>query len=195
MFRAILLFSVFSVTGCASGISLMPYQDKNATPLSFDVCHGFGCSYKTPVTLSSKHWEAVKKPLEIRASDAAQERDRITMSVALMEQKVQEVTQMNADMAEARTFEKDQHQMDCLDETINTSRYLAFLEAEKLLHFHETANPVHRGFFIDGKWPHNSAAIKEKETGAVYVIDSYYTDNGGKVYSIDLKTWRAHWQP
>lgn len=85
--------------------------------------------------------------------------------------------------------------MDCIDETINTSMYLKFFEDAGLLKHHTVARPIHRGYFINGMWPHNSGAVQENKTGTIYAIDSYYSDNGGEVHVVDLDTWHAQWRP
>lgn len=173
----------------------MPYADPQAGPHSFLLCHGFGCSHKTRVSLTSAQWKRVTAPLRKRVKDAADERLQVTKAVARMEVAVQEASGLNPDLGQARTFENDQAQMDCLDETINTARYLEFFAAEDLLHFHELAPPVHRGYFVDGLWPHNAAALKDLKTGQIYAIDSYYSDNGAEVYAVDLDVWLDEWRP
>ena len=191
------VFALFVLSACATGqgISLFPYQDKNESPYSFDLCHGFGCKSSTAITLSEKDWDRVQAPLKKKSKNAEDERKKIAKAISRMEKTVQQNSGMNADFGEARTFEKDYDQMDCLDETINTSRVLAFLDREGLIQYHSVANPVHRGYFLDGMWPHNSAAIEDKESGEVFAVDSYYFDNGEKVNIVPLKIWMDEWRP
>ena len=195
-FTALILI-LFTLAGCArgQGISLLPYQDPDATLYDFKLCHGFGCTSRTQVKMDKKSWQKALKPLRVKSKTAEQERRNITKSIALIEREIQKNTGMNIDLGQARTFEKDQHQMDCLDETINTSRYLDFIHQEGLLHHHDVAEPIHRGYFVDGMWPHNSAAVQERMTGQIYAIDSYYSDNGGEVHVVPLDLWLAHWKP
>ena len=195
--RYFFLLLVFFVGACGggTGISLMPYEDKSSSPYDFKVCHGFGCSYQTHVELPRQNWKKALKPLQRKAEDAEQERRNIALVVARIESAVQKAADLNVDLGEARTFEKDQHQMDCIDETVNSSRYLAFIENEGLLHYHIVSDPIHRGFFVDGMWPHNSAAVEEIESGQIYAIDSYYSDNGKEVHVVALKEWLDEWRP
>lgn len=192
-----IILTTLLLCGCASGqgISLMPYEHLGEGPEEFAVCHGFGCSQATAVNLTAQQWASVTKPLAGKAKSPEAERVQIAKAIARMERAVQEATQMSADLGEAHTFEKDQHQMDCLDETINSSRYLKFFADKGFLHHHEVADPLHRGFFVDGMWPHNSAAVREKDTGGVYAIDSYYSDNGEKVHVVEKREWLAEWRP
>jgi len=187
----------FALVGCSKGqgISLLPYHDPQAAPDNFVLCHGFGCTYQTQVSLEQSAWFRALAPLKEPSKTAQEERAQLAQSIALIERAVQKQTGMRSDFGQAETFEKDQDQMDCLDETINSSRFLAFIEAEGLLKFHVVRDPVHRGFFVDGMWPHNSAAIVEVESGEVYAVDSYYSDNGGEVHVVALDVWLDEWRP
>lgn len=197
MKHVLILFVVFVLSGCANGqgISLMPFEQPGANPGNFKLCHGFGCSFTTSVALSQKQWAYVLAPLKKSAKNAETERKNIAKTIARMEKAVTEAADITPDLGEAETFEKDQHQMDCLDETINTSRYLEFIEGEGLLKFHEVADPIHRGYFVDGMWPHNSATVRDLETGEIFAIDSYYFDNGVEPSIVPFKVWMAEWRP
>lgn len=192
-----MIVGLLAFCGCTKGqgISLAEFENASESPQNFKLCHGFGCSDYTWTGLSEKQWMQAVSPLKRKAKDAEQERMNIAKSIARIEKSVQTVSGVSRDLGGARTFEKDQGQMDCLDETINTSRYLAFIEAEGLLRFHDVYEPIHRGFFVDGMWPHNSAAVREKETGEIYAIDSYYSDNGGEVHVVALDVWLDEWRP
>ena len=195
MLRVLPFIVLLSGCGGGQGISLMPYEGLGQGPEKFAVCHGFGCSHATDVKLSEKQWSKVVRPLARKAKNPAAERANIAKAVALMEKEVQKTANLNPDLAQAQTFEKDQHQMDCLDETINTSRYIGFFADKGFLHYHEAGEPLHRGYFIDGLWPHNTASVQEKATGAVFAIDSYYSDNGKKVYVVAKQDWLNKWRP
>ncbi|MCU7800889.1 MAG: hypothetical protein KZQ70_12275, partial [gamma proteobacterium symbiont of Lucinoma myriamae] len=62
------------------------------------------------------------------------------------------------------------------------------------LKWHEPMNHVNRGFFIFG-WPHSSAAMREKDTGSQYAVDSWFEDNGKRPHIIPLSQWRSGWSP
>jgi len=193
--QAFILCLMLSACAKGNGINLAPYTDAGARPEKFRVCHGFGCSFKTPVWLEEKQWRNVISVFRRTARTPEAERQKIAKAIARMEKHVAKAAGLSPDLGEATTFEKDQHQMDCIDEAINTSMYLKFFADVGALKFHEVAPPVHRGYFINGMWPHNSAAVRELESGGIYVIDSYYEDNGGKVYVVPLDEWLAEWRP
>jgi hypothetical protein len=69
------------------------------------------------------------------------------------------------------------------------------LRKEGLIRFHEVRGPAHRGFLIDGKWPHVATVIIEKESGDAFVVDSWFLDNGYPAFVIPYKDWSAGWKP
>lgn len=197
MKQKLFLILVLMLCGCTKGqgISLIPYENPEAGPRGFDVCHGFSCTYKTPSYFTDAQWAGILQPLKTTAKDAQAERRNIARSIALMEKYATENAGLRPDLGKAETFEKDQHQMDCLDEAINTSHYLQMLEQAGGLHWNEVSDPIHRGFFVDGMWPHNSAAVKDKETGEVYAIDTYYFDSGVEPAVVPIDEWLDEWRP
>ena len=195
--RKLLIFSALALSCCVNGqgISMIPYEDKSASPKDFVLCHGFGCSEKTRVRLTDGEWKRVIAPLKKKSKNAEAERNALAKSVGLMEQIVTKAANMRPDQGEAHTFEKDQDQMDCLDEAINTTHYLEFIAAANLLKFHRAHDPVHRGYFVNGVYPHNSGAVEELTTGRVYVIDSYYFESGHTASVVPLDVWLNNWRP
>ncbi len=177
------------------GLNLYPYRQHTASPQSFDLCHGFSCTYKMPVSLTDKQWQGVLDVFAVPAMDAKNEKQKIAVAIARIEYKVNANTRMNPDRAKAENFESDQDQMDCIDETINTSLFLKFLEKEGVLKWHKVGEPIHRGYFIDAMWPHNSATIVEKSTGAVFAVDSYWYDNGAPAQIVPMDIWMDSWDP
>ena len=176
-------------------MSMVPYEYADANPHNFVLCHGFGCSAKTRVELTKAEWKAVTAPLRKKAKNAEAERKNVAKAIGLMEKNVTLAAGLGLDHGQARTFERDQAQMDCIDEAINTTHYLEFFAAQDLLNFHRVHEPVHRGYFINGVYPHNSGALEETATGRVYVIDSYYFDAGTAAYVVPLDVWLAEWRP
>ena len=191
------------------GIYLQSYTPKGQTIENFMVCHRFGCNERTPIELSEKDWLPIQKILKGKPSSAEQERKDIAKAISKMEEVVLSISGLPGDGPRAHTFENDRGQMDCLDETVNTSLALQFFDQADLLDYHEVYDPIHRGYFIDGRWPHNSAAIYEKvsddktsnannsrkSSKKIFAVDSYYTGSGGEVYIVPLDEWLAGWQP
>jgi hypothetical protein len=195
--KFILAVVILFLGGCAkgNGISMMPYSEKNDWPGEFKLCHGFSCSNKSLVTLDEKQWKKVAAVFKKPAKTPEKEREQIGKAVAILETESTKDAKLNPDFGEASTFEKDQSQMDCIDEAINTTHYIEFLDEAGLLKHHEPAPPLHRGFFVDGQWPHNSGAVKEKDSGDIYAIDSYYFDSGKPAAAVHIDTWLNEWRP
>lgn len=184
------------LTACGStGINLGPYYYYGPTKEEFKVCHGYSCSYKAPVQLSEKEWKKIIRPFRYKAKTSEQERKRIAQYIANMEKVAGHKSGTDEDLAAARGRRESLFQMDCIDETINTSLYLKFLKRENVLKYHDFNLPVHRGYLIDGRWPHNSATIREIKTDQVFVIDSFYRDNGQKPYIMPVQKWIDGWKP
>lgn len=178
------------------GMNLYHYMDPTFSRESFAVCHGFSCSYRTPASITDKQWSQIEAIFKPAPKTAEEERQRIVRAIGRMETYAGLSSGIDQDRPEAETFEADRDtQMDCIDETINADLYLIFLSDAGLLKYHRKRNPVHRGFFVDGAWPHNAAAIIELETGTVYVIDSYFGKHGADAHIVELKEWADFWRP
>lgn len=184
------------LSACGStGMNLYHYQDPAATPQDFTVCHGYGCTHRTYADFSDKEWRAITALFKKKPKDAAAERVQIGKAIAMMEKYAGAATGTSGDLGEARTRKEDQNQMDCIDETVNTSLYLKFLDSADLFTYHRVTTPRHRGYFIDGAWPHNTAAVRENASGDIWVVDSYYFANGHGPSIVRLDEWFAGWTP
>jgi hypothetical protein len=84
-------------------------------------------------------------------------------------------------------------QMDCLDETTNTTTTLMLLADQGMLRHHSPQFPVARGFFLDGRYPHATAVLRESESGQQWAIDPWPYRNGEDVDVMPLETWFATW--
>lgn len=184
------------LAGCATGIPVKKYNDLPASPESFMLCHGYSCTKKSEAGFSNAEWNTIlavfsKNP----AKDAEAERAKIGRAIALMEQYSGAKTGTDDDDAEAVGIKRNLKQLDCIDETVNTTMYIGFLQKAGVLRFHEGAEPTHRGYLIDGKWPHNTAVIRETGNGALFVVDSFYRKNGEEPHIMPRSTWLAGWKP
>lgn len=160
------------------------------------ICHGYSCTHKSKGGFSKPEWEKIaaifrKNP----AKDSAGERSKIGKAIAMMERYSGAKTGTDDDDAEAVGIKRNIHQLDCIDETVNTTIYINLLQKAGLLKFHEMAEPTHRGYLIDGKWPHNTAVIREAGNGNPYVVDSFYRKNGEEPHIMPRAVWLAGWKP
>lgn len=156
----------------------------------FVVCQGYGCSDRMETGLSAGEWEQIEALFSPPAASAEEERERIERAIALFERIVGPKTGSDIDKAGATVISSNHTgQMDCLDETVNTSTYLTFLEAAGLLRHHYKDKALRRGYLIDGLWTHNTATVTERATGARYTVDSWFRKNGEPPVIIPVKEW------
>lgn len=160
-------------------------------------CYGYGCVKQGEVYLSKNDWNVIKKAMHPLAQNAKQERSNIKKAIARFEDIFGKKTGTYTDKAGTfvNMFEKD-NQHDCVDESLNTTIYLTLLEQKGLLKFHTVNGPTVRLPLIhSGRWPHQTAVIKENDNGQHYAVDSWFHDNGQAPEIISLPEWKNGWKP
>ncbi len=193
---AFFLFICFFLFGCyTKPLPLNWLADLESSPKSFEVCHGYGCHYKTRTSLAPTQWAQVLDNFNPPAKSAVEERKQIARAIAMMETITGESVGTQTDVAEAGFYKKDAFQMDCIDETVNTSLYLHFMEREGVFRWHKVGDPERRGYFVDWEWPHNTAVVVERETGIEYAIDSWFFANGKEPWIVPVKDWWTGLRP
>jgi hypothetical protein len=75
--------------------------------------------------------------------------------------------------------------MDCIDHSTNTSAYLALLERNGWLQFHDVADRVQRGKLLAVHW---GAQLSEKG-GPRWVVDTWFLDPGSPAIIYPLEEW------
>ena len=160
------------------------------------VCFGHGCSSVRRIALQPADWQQVTRPFAQAAVDAAGEREQIRHAIAEMER----VAGRLADTADDRAgdiggFGVLRPQLDCVDESSNTTTYLSLFEQAGLLKWHSVQPIVRRGYFLVGGWPHYSALLRDNANGDLWVVDSWFRDNGQPPDVVDLATWKDGWKP
>jgi len=196
MSKVSLVFLALLLTGCSTGIPLSKYAPQGQPRTNFTFCHGYSCTYREQTGFTDKEWAMVQKIFRNNPAKTPEgERSKIAAAIAQMERVIGPKTGTEHDEGQATAIKKDAGQMDCLDETVDTSRYLSFLYQDGLLKFYKPADPVHRGYIIDGRWPHNTATIADVKTGERFVVDSFYRPNGQEPYIVPADQWLSGWRP
>lgn len=198
-FLALVLMSL-SLTACSSQpVDYKTYLETRNVGLSADGnirhCHGYGCKFVTNVPLDKKDWKIISAAFRPRAKAAEQERKQIAKAIGLFEK---QVGPKDGTVEDIRgTFRKTgDKQLDCVDESTNTTSYLSVLQDVGLLKFHTVMGPTMRFPIIHaGNWPHQTALIRDNKTGTVYAVDSWFRDNGAPADIIELKEWKRGWKP
>jgi hypothetical protein len=163
-------------------------------PGRFSVCHGHGCRNLDTVALSGAEWKEISFIFQQVINDPAVERDRIRQAIGMLETRVGKITGTAGDKGGNWAGFGLDGQMDCIDESINTTTYLRMLAGQGLITQHTVEGRETRGWFIFG-WPHTTAVIRERASGQLWVVDSWFLDNGEPPFILPLTVWKQGWQP
>lgn len=160
----------------------------------YSVCFDHSCASIVIDSLSQEEWGMATQPLRNPAATAAEERLAIARSIALFEDIVGRHTGTYRDMGRNLRGFGQPGQLDCIDESTNTTTYLRLLERGGLLRHHRVLDRSTRfGLFVG--MPHTTAVIEETGTGERYAIDSWFADNGQPPYIARLELWKAGGEP
>lgn len=156
-------------------------------PKRIDICHGYGCRYRSRLDLDAADGERFRKIMQTGAASPAAEREAISKADQYFEDRAFDATgirdKRGADVAGAA-----RGQMDCIDESTNTNALLVYLAERGLLKYHTVEKRVSRGFLLDGRYPHWTAVISDPG-GTKWVVDSWYAPMGGAPDIIPLSEW------
>ena len=185
------------LTGCAS-VTYTPeayLEKKNVfqyVPSGFQHCRGYGCQFISDVSLDAEDWAALSTVFHAQASTAKKERGQIRQAIGVFEQRVGALTGTGND--KYGTFQKlGSYQLDCVDESVNTTVYLLLLKQKGWVRFHDVEAPTSRVGVM--RWPHQTAVMRETQTGQLYAVDSWFHDNGRPAEIIPLEQWKDGWKP
>lgn len=160
-----------------------------AAAQSFRVCHGYGCYYQTTVALTGADRARIASIMAAGSTSPEAERAAVRGAVQVFEQRSTQVIGIvdRPKMDFGRGREKGQ--MDCVDESTNTDHFLRYLQSAGLLKFHTVARRDSRGSFIDGRYPHFTAVLRDNSE-TLWVVDSWYEPGGGPPDVMTLKEWK-----
>lgn len=193
---AVCLFASSLLAACANqsqSDATAWYNGQNGVAPKADriyVCHGFGCMFKTPVNFSKRDLQRLKSILASGRKSPAAERAAIAKAVSWQELRVASTVGSAEDLGgfDMQNSGKRGH-MDCIDESSNTTSLLLIAQKHGYLKHHTVASPVARGFFLDGRYPHATATVREVESGEVFAIDSWTRANGKPPEVMALDLW------
>lgn len=193
--RAFLLLGLLLAAGCTRMPAPEDYLRYKSLPVpspaGVTVCHGYDCTFRSPVAFTAVEWRAVRDRFQPPPADAASERRAIAAAVAMMEEVVGRRIGTAADKGGiAFIAAGDATQQDCIDESTNTTAYLLLMAKDGLMRHHSVAEPASRGFFLDFRWYHQTAVIAEHGSGREYAVDSWFGDNGAPPVVTTLDRWQ-----
>jgi hypothetical protein len=193
-----IILSCLLLTGCMKHYdSYEDYMGRRNLPTpvsktSFPHCSNHDCARVQIANFWPREWKKVQQQFRPRARTPEKERAQIAKAIQTMEQIIGPITGTDGDLGD--TFRKTgAGQLDCVDESTNTSAYLDILIQEKLVRFHDLGAPVARAPLF--RWPHQTAVIIDKESGSAYAVDSWFDDNGQPIHIVPLEEWMDGWHP
>lgn len=188
------LLCLLPVAVCADATVVTRVLRQELAPEHFDHCQGGGCYKVMTVELADEEWARVREIFVTPAADAEEERQNIAWAIGLMERIVGPKTGTETDRAGTFGNSDFPGQLDCNDESTNSTNYMRMLSAQGLLQYHEILDTKTRGFFLNG-WPHTTAVIREIESGRNFAVDSWFHDNGVPPEILPLEVWQRGWRP
>jgi len=203
--KFLVLISALFLNACAEGNYknyLRMYDIPPPTIKEFTHCYDYGCKTKTLISLPNKTKNKLRKIFKNKSDTAEKERQKISTAIQIFEKDIGNITNTENDKRGTFRLYQDKaettktFQQDCIDESTNTTIYIALLEELELLQFHRVSFPASRQPFLSGApWWHQTAVIVNIETNEKYAVDSWFKDNGSPAYIVPYKEWKAGWLP
>jgi hypothetical protein len=176
---------LFASLNLVPGIAALPIAAAGNS--MFHVCYDFECATRQPVSLTDAEWQEIRRLFIPMSSSPGAERRRIRKAIALFETQVGRYTGTTADIGKNSTGNGKPGQMDCIDESTNTTTYLALLQNAGLLRWHTVGERIMRRRWVFGQ--HWGATIMDTTDGLRYVVDSWHLDNGKPPFIQELADW------
>ena len=192
------LASLALLIGCESTrrpeLYLSHFNLKQPAVDDFEVCGSAGCRTVSALSYTPSEWQSIQSIFEPTPLTAADERERIQIAVAAIEQTIGTKNNTSGDAPRNNRKLGTGAQLDCIAEAANTTVALLLFDQEGLLKHHSVGYPQHRGF-TRLHFPHNTASIYEKATGAHYALDSWFFKNGEPPVCVPVSEWKAGYDP
>lgn len=160
----------------------------------FSVCQTHSCRNISTQTLDAAQLQTLTALLGKPPTDAATERARLGSAIAAMERWVGARTGTDRDLGGTFPGFGNPGQMDCIDESINTTTYLSLFATRGWMRYHRVAERRTRGF-LPFAWPHTTAVIIENGNHQHYAVDSWFLNNGQAPFIVPLEKWQRGWKP
>lgn len=154
-------------------------------------CHGYGCVRRMAISVDGALLSRAGAILKQGHGSAKAERQALARVVGAYTAYLASSLGGKPDTPGSPPGMSGMHgQMDCLDETANTSSLLLVLQEQGLLAHHRVRQPESRGFFLDGRYPHFSAVITDTRTGEEWAVDPWKKAPGQQPDILPLSRWR-----
>ncbi|MCV6574204.1 MAG: hypothetical protein OIF58_00555 [Cohaesibacter sp.] len=194
--RFALLSLILSLAGCMAQMSENPERWVETTKMRMPtekalyICHGFGCKLNYAFQPNAQDLEIVTQIMQDGQATAEAEREALGKAIQYFETRLGPLIGSDKDKGGLDlTSSGIAGQMDCIDEASNSTSYLLYLQMHDLLTHHRVSSPVARGFFLDGRYPHATSVVRQKQGKRHYAIDSWVKDNGVFPVIMPLEAW------
>ncbi|MEW9805278.1 hypothetical protein [Mesorhizobium marinum] len=157
---------------------------------AISVCHGYGCSFRSKLVLGPGDYSRIQAIMRAGARSPAAERAALKRAVQYFEERSAQVIGVRDNPKAAFGAARIKGQMDCIDESSNTTAFLHYLAGRGFLKFHKVGSKVSRGFFLDGRYPHWTAIVIDPR-GVRWVVDSWYAPTGGAPDIFPYEEWKV----
>jgi hypothetical protein len=195
---AMAAFGWLSVAGPVCAAELTPAQAALYTSVSIfppsasamTVCYGFVCRRREILDFTPSDRSALGKILAGGRSSAAAERTAVQKAVIWFDRRMGPIigTDKRVANADVRALD-DKHNFDCWDTTRNTTSLLLVMQEWGLFKYHTVSDPHYRGNALVLQLPHNTAVLKERATGAEWVVDMWTQGYGQPPDVMPLAEW------
>ena len=187
------LAAALLVAGCSvipASRFLESYGEPNPDPQHLRLCHGYACRFVTPVGLLPEEWQATRALFQPPAPSGAAERRQIGLAVAQLTMSAGRDAGLAVRQRRELVNRSDPSQLDCVDETVNTTSYLMLLSRAGLLRWHRVGPVAHRGTLVTLDVA-NTPVLVETQTGQGFAVDTAFADPGLPPYVVPIETWLA----
>lgn len=197
--KILLVVGLLTASGCAY-TTAEKVKAKVAAPAPevtmFSHCSSYGCQVVQQVAFEPEEWRQIEDVFSTPPQTAFEERETLPKAIAIMEEFVGPKTGTSDDIARSWTFTfLPKGQLDCIDESINTTTYLQMLDNAGYVNFHDIGTIALRGNRLDLMLLHNTATLIEHQSGTSYAIDSWFRANGVAPDVVLLDDWIKGWKP
>ncbi len=173
--------------GCTSVSSNYTGEVTKTDTARLFVCHGYDCTYKTRLDLGAQDARRFSE-LFSGVDSAPAERKAVSAAIQYFEDRAGAVIGVRDQPKSTVAGSRQKGQMDCIDESTNTRSLLLYLEERGLLKHHAVEWNCSRGMFVDGRYPHSTAVLRE-HSGQRWSVDSWYEPMGGPPDIMPLDEW------
>jgi len=143
--------------------------------------------------LGHEEWGRIRELFGTAIATPAEEREHVRAAVAMLEMITGDRIGTAADRGENFNGLGLPGQMDCVDESTNTTVYLTMFQADHLLKWHTVESRTSRGLSTL-QVPHFTAVIRDRSDNMRYAVASRLLDNGHPPFIVSFSVWEKGWR-